>query len=119
MNSKKQPERRTFLQDRFDILIKRQKSGKATFSELTELDEIVNRDADIREKVIRESLLMEGYDETEDPANPHEIQDPVLQQQKKESLLHRAKSLISRIFKSQISTVKSGNGRATPALLSC
>ena len=44
MSSKKQPERRTFLQDRFDILIKRQKSGKATFSELTELDEIVNGD---------------------------------------------------------------------------
>jgi len=118
MNSKKQPERRTFLQDRFDILIKRQKSGKATFSELTELDEIVNRDPELREKVIRESMLMEGYDEFEEPMNHPQNEGPVLQQVKRQSLINRIKSLISRIFNSQIITVKTGNPIPRSALLS-
>jgi hypothetical protein len=59
MSKQYQPERRTFLQDRFEILIKRQKNGTATFNELTELDEIVNRDPELREKVFREDILME------------------------------------------------------------
>lgn len=117
MNSKKQPERRTFLQDRFDILIKRQKSGKATFSELTELDEIVNRDPELREKVIRESLLMEGYDEFEKPMNHPQDEEPVLQQVKRQTLTNRIKSLISRIFNSQIMTAKTGNIIPRSALL--
>ena len=52
---RKKLERRTYSEDRYYILIKRQKAGKATFKELTELDEIVNRVPDIREIVIRES----------------------------------------------------------------
>lgn len=52
-------ERRTFSQDRYYILIKRQKAGKATFNELIELDEIVNRVPDIREKVIIENFYPE------------------------------------------------------------
>ncbi|HWZ02514.1 MAG TPA: hypothetical protein VNX40_02825 [Mucilaginibacter sp.] len=118
MNSKKQPERRTFLQDRFDILIKRQKSGKATFSELTELDEIVNRDPELREKVIRESMLMEGYDDFEEPMNQTQNEEPVLQHVSYRSLLSRIKSLISRIFNSLIVTVKPGNAAPRSALLS-
>ena len=71
MAQRKQLERRTFLQDRFEILIKRQKSGEATFNELTELDEIVNRDPEIREKVIRESMLMQDVNDAGDlPAGP-------------------------------------------------
>ncbi|BAU56301.1 hypothetical protein [Mucilaginibacter gotjawali] len=118
MSSKKQPERRTFLQDRFDILIKRQKSGKATFSELTELDEIVNRDPELREKVIRESMLTEGYDDFEEPMNHPQNEEPVLQQVKRRSLLSHIKSLITRIFNSQIITVKTGNVILRSALLS-
>ncbi|MFB9844193.1 hypothetical protein [Mucilaginibacter ginsenosidivorans] len=53
---RKKLERRTFSQDRYYILIKRQKAGTATLSELTELDEIVNRVPDIREKVLRENF---------------------------------------------------------------
>ncbi|HVV55624.1 MAG TPA: hypothetical protein VHC47_09880 [Mucilaginibacter sp.] len=56
---RKKLERRTFSQDRYYILIKRQKAGNATFSELTELDEIVNRVPDIREKVIIENFFPE------------------------------------------------------------
>jgi hypothetical protein len=59
MHDDKQPERRTYLQERFEILIKRQKEGTATFNQLTELDEIVNRDPELRERVIREDILME------------------------------------------------------------
>ena len=52
----KKIERRTFSEDRYYILIKRQKSGEATMRDLDELDEIVNRVPDIREKVLRENF---------------------------------------------------------------
>lgn len=93
MKYHKQLERRTFNQDRFDILIKRQKSGKATFNELTELDEIVNRDPDIRESILEE---MQSIDEP--PDNP-EVDD-ILQDQpaKSQSLLNKIRSFIGRLF---------------------
>ncbi|MGZ4001154.1 MAG: hypothetical protein ACXVIY_11015 [Mucilaginibacter sp.] len=56
-------ERRTFSQDRYYILIKRQKAGKATFNELIELDEIVNRVPDIREQVIIENFYPDEENE--------------------------------------------------------
>lgn len=56
MKSRQELSRRTFSQERFEILIKKQKEGRATFSQLTELDEIVNRDPEIRRQVIRESF---------------------------------------------------------------
>jgi len=46
--------RRTFLQERFIILIERQQSGQATFAELTELDEIVNRDPKLTNIILEE-----------------------------------------------------------------
>src|SRR5580698_1906500 len=75
MIQRKHTEPRTFLQDRFDILIKRQRSGKATFGELTELDEIVNRDPELREKVIRENILMENTDDLEEYSNSSSIEE--------------------------------------------
>jgi hypothetical protein len=73
---RKKLERRTFSQDRYYILIKRQKSGKATFNELTELDEIVNRVPDIREKVIIESFFTENINDTGDLPNPPPSNEP-------------------------------------------
>jgi len=106
---RKRPERRTFLQDRFEILIKRQRKGEATFSELTELDEIVNRDPELRERVIRESILMEGMDDYNEPLADTKAEDNVqISVAKRQSLLNRVKSLISRIFTSQMVTVKAG-----------
>ena len=67
---RKKLERRTFSQDRYYILIKRQRSGKATFNELTELDEIVNRVPDIREKVIIESFFADDTNDTGELPNP-------------------------------------------------
>jgi hypothetical protein len=68
---RKKLERRTFSQDRYYILIKRQKAGKATFNELIELDEIVNRVPDIREKVIIENFYPDEENEQgSTPGNP-------------------------------------------------
>ncbi len=54
MKHNKNLEQRTFLQDRFEILIKKQKEGTASFTELTELDDIVNRYAVIRDTILDE-----------------------------------------------------------------
>ena len=110
MNHRKQPVRRTFLEDRFEILIKRQKTGVATFSELTELDEIVNRYPEIRNRIIREDMLFEGMDEFNEPSNGPAMEDvPSIPQVQSRSLMNRLKSLLARIFTSHISTLKTGN----------
>jgi hypothetical protein len=72
MSRRTPPERRTFLQDRLEILIKRQKSGKATFNELTELDYIVNSDPEIRKRIIMENMLM---DDPGDFTNPSDYKE--------------------------------------------
>ena len=118
MAQRKQLERRTFLQDRFEILIKRQKSGEATFNELTELDEIVNRDPEIREKVIRESMLMDETKDFECPAPDSEGQNKSkVQITKRGRLFNKLKLLVSRIFNLQIVGEKSQNPVPLCALL--
>lgn len=110
MNYHRKPERRTFLQDRFEILIKRQRTGKATFNELTELDEIVNADPEIRNKIISEGMLMGEIDEFNGPANDLEIEDkPIVKLPWYRNLLNRIKSLILRIFISQIVVLRTEN----------
>src|SRR5476651_2425919 len=93
MKHHKQLERRTFLQDRFDILIKRQRSGTATFNELTELDDIVNRDPAIRESILVE---MQEFDSPPDDQPPVEV--PVIAPVKKRSLFDIIWSFINRLF---------------------
>jgi hypothetical protein len=97
MSHRKPLERRTFSQDRYEILIKRQKSGKATFNELTELDEIVNRDPSIREKVLIENLFINDSNDQDEQYNKpgSDIIKPV---QHHQSLLSRLKTIIERIF---------------------
>ena len=94
---RKKLERRTFSQDRYYILIKRQKAGKATFNELTELDEIVNRVPDIREKVIIENFYAEEEGEQgTKPGNP-----PVTikhDHPKRKSLVDALRSFFHRFF---------------------
>ena len=99
-------ERRTYSEDRYYALIKRQKSGKATFKELTELDEIVNRVPDIREKVIRESFMIDDPDINEPTDNP---QNSITQQATHRSLWSRIKTFITRAFTTQIFVIKTGN----------
>ena len=93
MKHHKQLERRTFSQDRFDILIKRQRSGKATFNELTELDEIVNRDP-----AIRESILVEMQELDTPPEDQPPVETPVVVRVKKPGLLDIIWSFINRLF---------------------
>ena len=103
MNHRKKLERRTFLQDRFEILIRRQEKGEATFNELTELDEIINRDPELREKIYRERILMEGMDDFNEPVNDAEAEKtPLVKLPWHLNLLNRLKSLMARMFISQI-----------------
>ncbi|WP_183557414.1 hypothetical protein [Mucilaginibacter sp. SP1R1] len=93
MKHQKQLERRTFSQDRFDILIKRQKSGKATFNELTELDEIVNRDPAIRESILEEMQAMDNPPDT--PMQQDILYTPPV---KPQTILDKIKSFLSRLL---------------------
>jgi hypothetical protein len=100
---RKKLERRTFSQDRYYILIKRQKEGKATFSELTELDEIVNRVPDIRDLVIRENFGGEDNEtdnQTNGPANQNLVSTSITAQP---NLLTRIKNWLTRNFSAEIS----------------
>ncbi|WP_428328536.1 hypothetical protein [Mucilaginibacter sp.] len=107
MSHNKQPERRTFLQDRLEILIKRQRAGKATFNELTELDSIVNADPAIRERIIIESFFPDKADHFNDPSNDQGLIDhPPAQKLQHHSLMNRLKALIKRIFITQMVTIK-------------
>jgi hypothetical protein len=87
--------RRTFLQERFDILIKKQHNGKATFNDLTELDDIVNRDPAIRESILVEMQAENDLPPTL-PPNPREVvfSEPT----KPLSLLEQLKGFINRLF---------------------
>ncbi len=90
MKQGKQLERRTFNQDRFDILIKRQRNGKASFNELTELDEIVNRDPGIRESILEEMQEMNN------PTNKPEDEDiPLPEPIRQQNLLSKIRSFFN------------------------
>jgi hypothetical protein len=107
MNHRNKPERRTFLQDRFDILIKRQQTGRATFGELTELDDIVNRDPELREKVIRENMFTEGSDDFGEPKNiPESDRSLPVKMLRRRNFLNKIKSFFRGIFTSKISIIK-------------
>ncbi|RWY54146.1 hypothetical protein [Mucilaginibacter gilvus] len=85
--------RRTFRQERFDILIKKQRNGNATFNDLTELDDIVNRDPEIRESILEE------MHEHEHPTRGTEQEEIVmLKTEKPLSLLERLKAFVNRMF---------------------
>ena len=100
---RKKLERRTFSQDRYYILIKRQREGKATFDELTELDEIVNRVPDIRELVIRENFG-ENDNETDNPTNGPTNQNLVSTSiTPHPNLLTRIKNWLNRNFMTEVS----------------
>ena len=93
MKNRKVLIRRTFLQERFDILIKKQRNGNATFNDLTELDEIVNRDP-----AIRESILVEMHSDHTPPTYPDQVNPIVIEPAKTMSLLKQLKAFINRLF---------------------
>jgi hypothetical protein len=87
--------RRTFSQERFEILWKKRKNGQATLRDLTEMDEIVNRDPSVRQFVLEEMENMET------PADNNDLQD-MLQQpvQTHHSVIERIKTFFNRLFNS-------------------
>ena len=104
MNSNLPRIRRTFSQERFDILIKKQRNGNATFNDLTELDDIVNRDP-----AIRESILEEMH-ERNNPQQPGPGQDEIMFMQpeapKPQTLLQQLLAFINRLFMVQTHLLK-------------
>ncbi len=87
------PEKRTYAQDRFDILINKQRSGQASFDELTELDEIINRYPGILSKILEEmEAESRGFVDTE----PEDTNDILAG--KPMSLVERLKKLVGRLF---------------------
>ena len=101
-HSRKIIERRTYSEDRYYILIKRQKAGTATFKELIELDEIVNRVPGLREKVIRENFE-EFAGDNDEPENDVLNQEPQVSYQT--SLWEKIKTFVAGIFIEQFHTV--------------
>jgi hypothetical protein len=93
MKHHKKLEQRTFLEDRFEILIKKQKAGKASFNELTELDEIVNKHAAFRERILEEMHIADG------PSNNPANEELTLEVKKQPvNLLSVIKSFVGRLF---------------------
>jgi len=95
----KQLERRTFNQDRFEILIKRQKNGTATFNELSELDEIVNRDPEIRE------IVLEEMQDADNPKPPDKDQIQTIEKPARKNFLEKIKAFINRLFTVETASV--------------
>ncbi len=93
MKHHKNVEQRTFLQDRFEIIIKKQKAGTASFIELTELDEMVNRYATIRDTILKE---MRENDRPFDKTSEKDIQ--VIPKKQTTTLFARIKSWLGRVF---------------------
>jgi hypothetical protein len=87
------PERRTYSQDRFDILIKKKRNGQASFKDLTELDEIINSDLTIRAKVLEEMKL-----ESEDFSDNQPESQEKFHAAKKINLIELFKSWTKRLF---------------------
>lgn len=92
MKHGKHLERRTFNQDRFEILIKRQKNGTATFNELSELDEIVNRDPEIRE------IVLEEMQDADNPKPPDNDQIQTIEKPVRKSFIEKIKTFFNRLF---------------------
>lgn len=95
MSHRKPLIRRTFSQERYEILIKRQRDGKATFNELTELDDIVNRDPTIREIVLIENNFIQGKEEDNEHAN---MTKETVKPAPRPTLLERLKDFFDRLF---------------------
>ncbi len=93
--------RRTLSQERFEVLWKKRSNGQATLKDLTEMDEIINRDAGVRQFVLEE---MEGKDNLNDNNDMQDIlQQPVVSHQ---SITDKIKAFFNRIFNSITANTK-------------
>jgi hypothetical protein len=87
-------ERRTFIDDRFDILIKKQRKGKATFNELTELDNIVNRYPEFRKIILEEMSDSDSTSDKQEILQP----PPVDHQRSRGNMFDLLRSFFTRLL---------------------
>ncbi len=93
MKHQKGLRRVTFSQERFEILIKKQKNGEAKFSDLVELDEIVNRVPDIRH------IILEEMEEIDTPNDEPRQQDIItVKENRSQGLLQKIKAFFNQLF---------------------
>ncbi|WP_454802511.1 hypothetical protein [Mucilaginibacter phyllosphaerae] len=82
--------RRTLSQERFEVLWKKRRDGKATLRDLTEMDEIINRDEGVRRFVL---------EEMEKPETPTDNQDMLMPPAiKHQSIISKIKGFFNRLF---------------------
>jgi hypothetical protein len=97
--------RRTLSQERFEVLWKKRRNGQATLKDLTEMDEIINRDAGVRQFVLEE---MEGKDNLNDN---NDIQDLMQQPTVSHlSITDKIKAFFNRLF-----NIMAANSKMLPA----
>jgi hypothetical protein len=99
MKNQKPLIRRTFLQERFDILIKKQRNGNATFNDLTELDDIVNRDPAIRESILEE-MQADNHPPHDTRADKIVLNEPV----KSQTLIQKIKDFFNKVLSFEVET---------------
>jgi hypothetical protein len=87
--------RRTISQERFEVLWDKRRNGQATLRDLTEMDEIINRDPSVRQFVLTE---METDSTFTDNTGPQDLlQQPVHLHQ---SFTDKLKKLFNKVFNS-------------------
>jgi hypothetical protein len=84
--------RRTFLQERFIILMELKEKGIANFDELTELDELINRDPKLRD------IILEEMEEANPPLNMPDNNIFHVAEVEQRNLIDRLSSFISGLF---------------------
>ncbi|MFD0764969.1 hypothetical protein ACFQZI_08885 [Mucilaginibacter lutimaris] len=85
--------RRTLSQERFEVLWKKRRNGHATLRDLTEMDEIINRDAGVRQFVLEE---MESENNPYKDTDLHDLtKQPV---QARQGLIEKVKSFLNKLF---------------------
>ena len=85
--------RRTLSQERFEVLWKKRRDGKATLRDLTEMDEIINRDEGVRR------FVLEEMEKPEIPADNNDMQDALTQPSTQhQSIISKIKGFFNRLF---------------------
>jgi hypothetical protein len=85
--------RRTLSQERFEVLWEKRKNGQTTLKDLTEMDEIINRDAGVRQFVLEEMEGKNDLNENNDMQNMP--QQPTVSHQ---SIADKIKAFFNRLF---------------------
>ncbi|MBB5394357.1 hypothetical protein [Mucilaginibacter sp. AK015] len=88
--------RRTISQERFEVLWKKRRDGEATLRDLTEMDEIINRDPSVRQFVLEE---MENDTFMTDNNDPSEMSQPK-SVKPVNGFINRIKAFFNRAFNS-------------------